>query len=195
MSTMSAADAKMAMRRVLLERRRAAHASHARDAAQAVATLVRGEFDPTEKRHIAGYWPLGDELDCRPALEALSRAGASVALPVVAGQGEVLIFRAWSPGDDLEEGPFGTKHPNARAPIVCAQILLVPLIAFDLLGNRLGYGAGYYDRTVASFRAHGDVTVVGLAYDAQCVDAVPVDARDQPLDAVITPSGVRWFND
>lgn len=177
----------------MLERRRAAHLSQAREAALAVSNQVLGAIDPKGK-NIAGYWPLGDEIDCRPALEALSQAGALVALPVVAGQGQVLIFRAWKPGDTLEQGPFGTMHPNTRSPVVCPHVLLVPLIAYDLEGGRLGYGAGYYDRTIASLRAHGQVTSIGLAYDAQRVDAVPVDTHDQPLDAVITNSGTLWFD-
>jgi 5-formyltetrahydrofolate cyclo-ligase len=95
----------------------------------------------------------------------------------------------------LEQGPFGTLHPPARSPVVCPRVLLVPLIAFDLEGGRLGYGAGYYDRTIAGLRAHGQVTAIGLAYDVQRVDAVPADKHDQPLDAVITPSGIFWFDD
>ena len=193
MSVTSPADAKMTQRRAMLERRRAAHLAQGPEAALALTANLIAELDHKGK-NIAGYWPLGDEIDCRPALEALSNAGALVALPVVAGQGQVLIFRAWRPGDVLEQGPFGTMHPNARSPVVCPQVLLVPLIAFDLEGGRLGYGAGYYDRTIASFRAHGQVTSIGLAYDVQRVDAVPVDAHDQPLDAVITNSGAIWFD-
>jgi 5-formyltetrahydrofolate cyclo-ligase len=178
----------------MLERRRAAHLARGPAAAQALSANLLAELD-LKGKNIAGYWPLGDEIDCRPALEALANAGALVALPVVAGQGQVLIFRAWRPGDALEQGPFGTMHPNARSPVVCPQILLVPLIAFDLEGGRLGYGAGYYDRTIASFRAHGQVSAIGLAYDVQRVDAVPVDTHDQPLDGVITNSGAIWFGE
>jgi 5-formyltetrahydrofolate cyclo-ligase len=194
MSVTSPADAKMALRRAMLERRRAAHLAQAQEAALALSANVLSELD-LKGKNIAGYWPLGDEIDCRPALEASSNAGAIVALPVVAGQGQVLIFRAWRPGDVLEQGPFGTMHPSVRSPVVCPQILLVPLIAYDLEGGRLGYGAGYYDRTIASFRAHAQVTAIGLAYDVQRVDAVPVDAHDQPLDAVITNSGTIWFSE
>ncbi|MGE4061775.1 MAG: 5-formyltetrahydrofolate cyclo-ligase [Rhodospirillaceae bacterium] len=193
MTVSSAADAKMALRRAMLERRRAAHLAGSTDAAVAVARQAVDVLDARTK-HIAGYWPLGDELDPRPALEALWNAGALLALPVVAGQGQVLIFRSWKPGDALDQGPFGTQHPNPRAPIVGPHILFVPLIAFDLQGARLGYGAGYYDRTLASLRAQGAVTAIGLAYDAQRVDSVPADPHDQPLDGVITPSGALWFD-
>jgi 5-formyltetrahydrofolate cyclo-ligase len=177
----------------MLERRRAAHRAIGSEAAHAVAGFIRAEIDPKEKS-IAGYWPLGDELDCRPALEALAAAGAQVALPVVAGQGHALVFRQWKPGDVLEQGPFGTMHPTARAPVVTPRVLLVPLLAFDLDGHRLGYGAGYYDRTIAAFRANGNVTAIGLAYDVQRVDTVHADGHDQALDGVITNTGALWFD-
>ena len=194
MSPTHAADAKMALRRAVLERRRAAHMADAERSAQAVAQLVLSELDP-KGTAIGGYWPLGEELDSRPALEALALAGATMVLPVVAGQGQVLIFRAWAPGDSLDSGPFGTMHPGTQAQIIRPRVILVPLIAFDLDGGRLGYGAGYYDRTIAAFRADGQVTAIGLAYDAQRVDTVPTDPHDQPLDAVITPSGILWFSE
>lgn len=194
MSSACTTDAKAGLRRAMMERRRMAHRAIGADAAQVVKDHVLSEIDPKGK-NIAGYWPLGDELDCRPTLEALVAAGAQVALPVVAGQGQVLIFRLWNPGDDLDSGPFGTMHPNPRAPIVIPQIFLIPLIAYDLTGHRLGYGAGYYDRTMSAFRAKGPVTAIGLAYDLQQVDSVPAEPHDQPLDGVITNSGTLWFSD
>ncbi|MGE3333312.1 MAG: 5-formyltetrahydrofolate cyclo-ligase [Rhodospirillaceae bacterium] len=193
MSVASPADAKAVLRRAMLERRRAAHRAIGPEAAQAVADFVLCEIAPQGK-NIAGYWPLGDELDCRPALEALSAAGAEVALPVVARQGHALIFRQWKPGDVLEQGPFGTMHPGPRAAVIVPQVLLVPLVAFDLEGHRLGYGAGYYDRTLASFRSQGKITAIGLGYDAQRVDTVHADGHDQALDGIITNAGVLWFD-
>lgn len=193
MSVADPTDTKAVLRRAMLERRRLVHRETGADAARAVAEHILAEIDPKGK-NIAGYWPLGDELDCRPALAALVAAGATVALPVVACQGHALVFRTWAPGDALEQGPFGTMHPSARAPVVCPQIILVPLIAFDLTGQRLGYGAGYYDRTINALRTKGQLTAIGLAYDAQRVDAVPADVHDQELDAVITGSGTLWFN-
>lgn len=193
MSVASPADAKPVLRRAMLERRRAAHRAIGAEAARAVADFVLAEVDPKGK-NIAGYWPLGDELDSRPALEALAAAGAQVALPVVAGQGHALIFRQWKPGDLLESGPFGTMHPSPRSAVICPHVLLVPLVAFDLEGHRLGYGAGYYDRTIAAFRREGQVTAIGLGYDVQRVDTVYADSHDQVLDGIITNSGVLWFD-
>lgn len=182
------------MRRAVLLQRRAAHVARGPRAALDLARRVTAEV-PAQNSIIAGYWPLGDEIDCRPALETFKEAGAEVALPVVAGQGQVLIFRAWSPGDPLDSGPFGTAHPTVRAAVVTPTLLLLPLIAFDATGQRLGYGAGYYDRTVAALRKGPGVNVIGVAYDEQEVAAVPVDGHDQRMDAVMTDSRTLWFNE
>jgi 5-formyltetrahydrofolate cyclo-ligase len=191
--TAPAAVLKAVLRREALARRKAVHAVRQAEASAALARRIIVDLSIRGKM-IAGYWPLGTELDCQPALVALKAAGADVALPVVAGQGQVLIFRNWVPGDNLEQGPFGTMHPAVRAPIVTPDILLLPLMAFDGTGHRLGYGAGYYDRTVAALRRHGDVVTVGIAYDEQQIDALPVDGHDQRMDAVMTDQRTLWFN-
>jgi 5-formyltetrahydrofolate cyclo-ligase len=120
--------------------------------------------------------------------------GGIVGLPVVAGQGQVLIFREWFKGDRLEPGPFGTAHPSARAAIIDPDILLLPLVAFDKTGHRLGYGAGYYDRTVSVLRAQRSILTIGVGYDEQEIDAVPAGSHDQKLDGLITDKRVVWFN-
>lgn len=186
-------DPKAALRRLVLGRRKTLHAEKAAGAAREIAHRVLEEIGPAQKC-VAGYWPIGDELDPRPALEAIASAGGQAALPVVAGQGQVLIFREWNPGDPLDPGPFGTAHPNPRAPAATPDILLLPLIAFDKTGHRLGYGAGYYDRTIEALRAQRDVLVIGLAYDEQEIDAVPAGSHDQRLDAIITDARALWFN-
>jgi len=192
-SAVSVADLKAALRRDVLARRRDIHRASSGEAATALAARVISEL-PQTSEIIAGYWPLGDEIDCRPALGALHATGAQVVLPVTAGQGQVLIFRCWSPGDVLEPGPFGTMHPSPRARVAYPKILLLPLVAFDTRGHRLGYGAGYYDRTVAHLRQQDNVTVIGLAYDQQEVAEVPIGAHDQRMDAVMTEGRTLWFN-
>lgn len=187
-------ELKAALRREVMARRRAVHAARGNEAAFALAVRICKELTPKGNK-IAGYWPLGDEIDCRPALTALDTAGAEVALPVVAGQGQVLIFRSWSPGDTLDPGPFGTAHPGTRAAIIAPLVLLLPLIAFDARGHRLGYGAGYYDRTIAALRRERSILTVGIAYDAQEVDAVPNNVHDQCMDAVITEARSLCFNE
>jgi len=139
---------------------------------------------------IAGYWPMGDEADVRPLLEALAQQGHILALPVVARKDAPLIFRRWAPGQDLEAGPHRTAHPNASAPDIVPDVLLVPLLAFDGRGGRLGYGGGYYDRTLDGYRRTGrKILAVGVAFAAQQRPDVPVDDHDQRLDWVITEQG------
>lgn len=138
---------------------------------------------------VAGYWPMGDEIDPRPLMECLAGRGCPLVLPVVTARGRPLSFRRWDVGDLLEDGPHGTLHPLADAPELVPDILLVPLLAFDAGGYRLGYGGGYYDRTLAGLRAQGRVTAIGLAFAAQRVAAVPRDHHDQPLDLVLTENG------
>jgi len=189
----SAALLKAAMRRAVLAQRRAAHAARGPEAAAALAARIAAEL-PAAGYCVAGYWPLGDEIDIRPTLAAFKAAGGDIALPVAAQQGQVLIFRNYTPGDPLDSGPFGTQHPSARASVVAPDVLLLPLIAFDLTGQRLGYGAGYYDRTVSALRAERKIVVIGVAYDEQEVAAVPVDDHDQAMDAVVTDRRTLWFN-
>ncbi|MGZ6176305.1 MAG: 5-formyltetrahydrofolate cyclo-ligase [Candidatus Binataceae bacterium] len=180
------------MRRGMLARRRLIHSERGPASAAALRDRVLAAL-PQASQIIAGYWPLGDELDCRPALGGLCARGCGVALPVVAGQGLVLIFRRWLEGEPMESGPFGTSHPSPRAPVVEPDTLLLPLIAFDRRGHRLGYGAGYYDRTVGALRRQRSIRTIGLAYDEQEVDMVPAAAHDQAMDGVITDRRTLWF--
>ena len=123
----------------------------------------------------------------RPARAALLRAGLVLALPVVGQVNSPLVFRRWRPGVPLEQGPHGTSQPGPSAPDVQPECLLVPLLAFDRRGGRLGYGGGYYDRTLESLRLSGVCPlVVGIAYAAQEVSSVPMEPHDQPLDLVVT---------
>jgi 5-formyltetrahydrofolate cyclo-ligase len=112
-----------------------------------------------------------------------------LALPVVVAKRQPLVFRAWTPGDAMDKGVWDIPQPKADKPVLEPDILLVPLLAFDLQGRRLGYGGGFYDRTLAGLRARKPITAVGLAYDEQQVDEVPHLDYDQRLDWVLTPSG------
>lgn len=135
---------------------------------------------------VAGYWPLGDEIDPRPLMAALAGLGCRLALPVVVARAAPLEFRAWAAGDALEAGPHGTAHPPEAAPRLHPDVLLVPLLGFDRGGWRLGYGGGYYDRTLESLRENAQVKAIGLAFAAQEMAAVPRDGHDQPLDVIVT---------
>ena len=173
---------------------RARLATEAPHAAAAVAQRVLALLKPTSSTIIAGYVTIGSELDCAPALDAVTAAGATIVLPVAAGQGVRLLFRVWQPGDELEPGPFGTSHPKPGAPVAEPDALLVPLLAFDAVGHRLGYGAGYYDRSLAALRLARPIRAIGLAYDGQEIATIPADPNDQPLDAVVTDSRTLIFN-
>jgi 5-formyltetrahydrofolate cyclo-ligase len=138
---------------------------------------------------VSGFAPMPDELRVWPLLRRLAGEGFRLALPVMQGKGLPLLFRAWKPGDAMDKGVWDIPEPRADKPAVEPDILLVPLLAFDRQGWRLGYGGGFYDRTLAELRARKGVTAVGLGYDQQQVDAVPHLPYDQQLDWVLTPLG------
>jgi len=145
-------------------------------------------FSSFEKYAIVGaYWPIDDELDPRFLMNALMRAGYRTALPVVAAPNTPLAFRLWGAGDPLEAGVFGTHQPSAEAPEVIPHALIVPLLAYDADCYRLGWGGGFYDRTLA---AHSEIKAFGFAYSAQIVDHVPRENHDWPLQGVITEDGI-----
>jgi 5-formyltetrahydrofolate cyclo-ligase len=138
---------------------------------------------------VSGFSPLKSEISPLPLLRRLADAGASLALPVVAGRGLPLIMRAWSFGAPLVSGVWGIREPPADAPEVFPDILIVPLLAFDRSGHRIGYGAGYYDMTIARLRAIKPVTAIGIAFAAQEIAVVPATPRDARLDLVLTEHG------
>jgi len=144
---------------------------------------------------VSVFWSMGSEIDTQPLLQALHGAGHATALPVVAAKAQPLVFRAWAPGDALVDGGFGTSIPSPDAPTVVPDVLFVPLLAFDDDGYRLGYGGGFYDRTLEKLRrAAGDVLAIGVAFSGQRVDTVPRGPYDQPLDGVAMENGLIRFD-
>jgi len=141
----------------------------------------------------SGFSPLKSEISPLPLLRRLADAGASLALPVVAGRGQPLIMRAWSFGAPLVSGVWGIREPPADAPELFPDILIVPLLAFDRRGHRIGYGAGYYDMTISGLRAMKPVLAIGLAFAVQEIAAVPATPRDARLDLVLTERGAIDF--
>jgi 5-formyltetrahydrofolate cyclo-ligase len=135
---------------------------------------------------VAGYWPIATEIDVRPLMARLIARGIAGALPVLVAEDAALAFRAWQPADDLDDGPRGTRQPPVTAPLVRPGVVLVPTLAFDPAGHRLGQGGGYYDRTLAALRRDGPVTAIGVAYALQRRESLPHDERDQPLDWILT---------
>ena len=165
-------------------------ASAAAGAVAALAPVLAERMAQAAGAVVAAYWPMGDEIDPRPLMAALAARGCRLALPVVATRGTPLQFRAYAEGDVLGPGLHGTVHPAAHAPAVVPALLLVPLLAFDRQCYRLGYGGGYYDRTLEVLRNNAQVKAVGLAFAAQEVTAVPRDGHDQRLDAIATENGL-----
>jgi 5-formyltetrahydrofolate cyclo-ligase len=139
---------------------------------------------------VSGFMPLKSEINPLPLMQKLAENGAQLALPGVAGRGSPLSMRAWEFGGPLDRGQWGIREPKADAPEVDPDILLVPLLAFDRAGYRLGYGAGYYDMTLKRLRGLKTVTAVGIAFAAQEVREIPKTPRDERLDLVLTESEV-----
>lgn len=180
-------DPKAALRRRAFDARKAAFdASRGRNVTATAHLLER--IGPPAGRVISGYLPIRTEIDPVPAMTALHEAGARICVPVIAGKGLPLEFREWTPDCALVEGPFKAMVPE-RGEWLRPDVLIVPLVAFDSLLNRLGYGGGFYDRTLARLRAAGPVEAIGLAFAAQEMPQIPADATDQRLDAVVTERG------
>ncbi len=143
---------------------------------------------------VSGFMPIRSEVDLRPLMEALRDKGARICLPVMVDR-ETIIFREFAKDAELVKSGFGTLGPDEQAAVLDPDLLLVPLSAFDAKGHRIGYGAGHYDRAIARLHAKGrNPTLIGIAFDCQEVPSVPAEAHDVALDAVLSESGVRYFN-
>jgi 5-formyltetrahydrofolate cyclo-ligase len=143
--------------------------------------------------NIAGYWPIFSEADAKPLLNALHQKACTCFLPVVVAHGSSLIFREWQPGDELVTSDIGILEPDADKPVGVPDILLLPLLAYDKQGYRMGYGGGYYDRTLSDLRDSDKITAIGIAYAGQEVNDVPYENFDQRLDWVLTEKGAQEF--
>ena len=165
-----------------------AHPDFAREIAEHVASLKIADGSV-----IGGYIAIGDEADPHILLKTLTLQSCTLVFPRVAAKDAPLVFHRWSPGENLQRGAYGIPEPSKDWPLAYPKILLVPLLAFDAHGHRLGYGGGYYDRTLDFLRANSTVRAIGVAYAGQEVPKLPREAHDHPLDAVITENGVREF--
>jgi 5-formyltetrahydrofolate cyclo-ligase len=186
------ADLKSQLRKSAVARRDALPAAVRAAAAETIAARPFPVAVPAGTI-VSGFSPLKSEINPVPLMRRLADAGARLALPVVAGKGRPLTMRSWMFGEPLASGVWGIREPPPEAPAVDPDILIVPLLAFDRQGGRIGYGAGYYDMTIARLRGLKPVVAVGIAFAAQEVDAVPTTPRDERLDLVLTEDGVLDF--
>jgi 5-formyltetrahydrofolate cyclo-ligase len=183
---MDIADVKRKARTAASKRRSEAH-ELLKDMA-GVAMAERG-LPPglgIEAGIVSGFIPYKSEITTVPLMNRLRRNGWQTCLPVVIAPEQPLVFRAWAPGDPLVPGVWDIPVPLEAAPEVLPDVLLVPMLAFDARGYRLGYGGGFYDRTLEKLRALKKVVAIGVAYHAQMVDEVPIGPYDAPLDYVMT---------
>ncbi|MFO1201673.1 MAG: 5-formyltetrahydrofolate cyclo-ligase [Tabrizicola sp.] len=178
-------DVKAEARARAFQRRAEAFAAGQGQAAEILADFLA----PHRGKALSGYMPMRSEIDPLPAMAAHQ---GPVGVPVILAKASPLRFREWSPGSRLIEGAFKALIPEEGAWIE-PEVMIVPMLAFDARGYRLGYGGGFYDRTLELLRARGPVLAVGFAFSAQEVEAVPTDEFDQRLDAVVTEKGVRLF--
>jgi 5-formyltetrahydrofolate cyclo-ligase len=184
MTHASLLDMKSELRRAALARRDALPAADRAAAAKALASRPL-PCEVTPGMTVAGYLPIKSEIDPQPLMRRFVGAGARLALPVVAGRGQPLELRAWAFGAPLATGQWGLREPT-DGPEALPDILLVPLVAFDRAGHRIGYGAGYYDMTVACLRRVRTILAIGVAYAVQEIPEVPATERDARLDLVLT---------
>ncbi len=179
---------KKTMRAAAIARRKAAFAADTGAGERLAARFLAAHRLPPGTA-VSAYWPKGSELDSRPLLHRLDADGQICFLPVVAGRGQPLLFRHWRPGMALVEGGFKVMAPAPAAAEGVPSLVLCPLLAFDRRGYRLGYGGGYFDRTLRWLRQAGAVTAIGIGFAAQEVPEVPTDATDQRLDGILTEAG------
>ena len=178
---------KAAARKAAFARRKAAHGAGLVGRAGHLSQVLAGYRGVP----LAGYMPIRTEINPLPAMEEAAAHGP-VGVPVIMGEGQPLQFSRWEPGCAMKEGPFGAQIP-AVEEFFEPEIVIVPLVAFDRHGGRLGYGGGFYDRTLEQLRARRATLAIGFAYAAQEAAQLPLEPTDQPLDMIVTEEGVFPF--
>ena len=184
------AEAKAVYRKLAMQNRIRLAASKT-DAAPLLAKHAERLIDRFGKGIYAAYFPIRSELSPLDLLARLADLGCATALPVTPAEGQPLRFHRWAVCGRLDDGPYGTKQPPADQPLCRPDVILAPMLAFDSAGWRLGYGGGFYDRTLAVLRGAGHhLSAIGIAYEGQKLDKIPVGPYDMPLDAVLCPTGL-----
>jgi 5-formyltetrahydrofolate cyclo-ligase len=184
---------KPALRRMASSLRAAARASLP-ESGLAIARNFAASVPATARMSVAGYIATRDEIDPAPLMDALRETGHVIALPRVVGKEQPLRFHRWDTGAVPVAGSYGLLEPAPDWPELLPDLVLVPLLAFDAFGYRLGYGGGYYDRTLRQLRARGPVLAVGLGFAVQEMAELPHDAGDERLDWIVTEEEGRRFD-
>ena len=185
------AKAKRKLRKKSSKRRKQLHAEMAQAARALLKDIGLGFLEREHPGVVSGFHPYGSEIDCTALMHRLAQEGWTTCLPVITGPAEPLTFRAWGQDEPLEDGVWDIPVPGEDAAEVKPDVLLVPLLAFDRMGFRLGYGGGFYDRTLELARLERGITAIGVAFSGQEVNAVPHGDLDQPLDWLLTEQGPK----
>lgn len=190
---MTAKSLKAQLRQERLALRDAIPADARIEMSLAMADLAGDAIDIAPGEIVSGFFPIRSEVDIRPLMHRLAARGAKLALPIVQDR-QTIVFRELVAGAPLVDTGFGTTGPGPDAAVLDPSLLLMPLSVFDDQGNRIGYGAGHYDRAISRLHAKGmKPRLIGIAFDCQKIDAVPAEPHDVPLDAILTESGLRQF--
>ncbi len=186
------AHSKEALRQAAYQKRLRVSSADGKQAAHRMMENFLRDVPLKEGAVIAGYWPINAEITVLPLMVQLQHKGYACALPQVVKKGAPLVFRAWTEKTPLKANQYGIKEPDpAKAPVVRPDVLLVPMLAFDPAGYRLGYGVGFYDLTLKQLRAKAPVLAVGIAYDLQRMDKLPAESHDCLMDMIVTEKHVH----
>jgi len=189
---MTIAALKEGVRKEALERR-AVLKPRVSELSRRLAEIFLKQVPVPSGASVSAYVAIGDEADPAALMHALRAHGHAIVLPRVAGRGKPLDFHRYDAGQSLVRGGFGLSEPGRDWPLMAPDVLVVPLLAFDASGYRIGYGAGFYDRTLARLRGARDALAVGFAFASQEFETVPHDENDQKLDWIVTENGARQF--
>lgn len=176
---------KRQMRLTAVRKRSEIAADYASISAEKLVDLAQRLALP-EKAAVSAYWPMKSEMDVRPLMRYFHETGHTVCLPVVTRKDEPMLFRRWAPDDKLVVGMYGVEQPDEKSESVVPDVLFLPLLAFDRRGGRLGYGGGFYDRTLKLLRKEGHRLIAGVGFAMQEVESVPLEETDERLDVILT---------
>ncbi|HEV7418002.1 MAG TPA: 5-formyltetrahydrofolate cyclo-ligase [Tianweitania sediminis] len=187
---MDTTSIKKSLRAETLARRDALTADYRREGSESMAKVALNLAPGTV---VSGFWPMRTEVDVRILMDSLAAQGLRICLPAILDK-TTIVFREYLPDHAMVDMGFGTMGPPAHSAVLDPTVMLVPLVAFDNRGHRIGYGAGYYDRAIAALHAKGILPrLIGVAFDCQEVGRVPDEPHDVRLSEMLTESGLRAF--